>query len=275
VDAPSLARDGGTGPAPHGGGEGLFRAEGISLRFGGVQALSKVSFSVADGAVHALIGPNGAGKTSLLNVISGLYRPDEGEFRLAGERLTGLPVHAIARAGVVRTFQNLEVFTNMTVLENVLAGGHMRHRYGVVPVFFRTPPFRREERALEARAREELDFVGISPDLFDRTAGELPFGLQRLLEIARALCAAPRLLLLDEPAAGLNMRETEEMGRLVRRIAGRGVTVLLVEHDMTLVMSVSDRVLVLNRGEVLAEGSPAEVQRNDAVVAAYLGEESE
>jgi branched-chain amino acid transport system ATP-binding protein len=261
-------------PASTGAAPALFRADGISLRFGGVQALSRVSFSVAEGAVHALIGPNGAGKTSLLNVVSGLYRPDEGEFRLGETRLTGLPVHAIARAGVVRTFQNLEIFTNMTVLENVLTGGHLRHRYGAFPLFFRTPRFHREEKALLERALEALDFAGIPPELHDRPAGELPFGIQRLLEVARALCSGPRLLLLDEPAAGLNMRETEVMGRLVRRIVGRGVTVMLVEHDMALVMAVSDRVLVLNRGEVLAEGSPAEVQRNDAVVAAYLGEET-
>jgi branched-chain amino acid transport system ATP-binding protein len=219
-----------------------------------------------------MIGPNGAGKTSLFNVVTGLYAPDAGTVRLEGATLSGKPSHAIARAGIVRTFQNLEIFTNMSVLENVVTGAHLSGGYGPLDFFLRTPRYFREERRLREAAMAELAFVGL-PGEAALPAGQLPFGSQRLLEIARALAAGPRVLLLDEPAAGLNIRETAALGELIRKIVARGVTVVMVEHDMALVMDISDRVTVLNYGEVLADGTPAEVQRNPAVVAAYLGEE--
>ncbi len=255
------------------GSEPFFAGEGITLRFGGVTALRDVAFSVSKGTVHAMIGPNGAGKTSLFNVITGLYEPDAGAIRFSGKSLTGLPPHAVAQSGIVRTFQNLEIFTNMSVLENVVTGAHLSVKYGPLDFFLRTPRYFREERRLREEARAELSFVGLDADV-SLPAAQLPFGSQRMLEIARALAAHPRLLLLDEPAAGLNIRETSALGELIRRIVARGVTVVMVEHDMALVMDISDRVTVLNYGEVLADGTPAEVQRNPAVVAAYLGEEA-
>lgn len=252
----------------------VLHGEGITLRFGGVTALDDVAFNVRRGSLQAIIGPNGAGKTSLFNVITGFYAADSGEVRLDGHDVTGIPANEISVRGVVRTFQNLEVFSNMTVLENVMTGGHRHIRYGIVDGLLRTPRFRREEKAARDRAMAELDFVGLA-QLADSAAGALPFGSQRLLEIARALAAHPSVLLLDEPAAGLNMRESVDLGNLIRKIVDRGVTVVMVEHDMDLVMRVSDRVLVLNFGRVIASGTPSEVQKDKAVVAAYLGEEEE
>jgi len=252
-------------------GGAFLRGEGITLRFGGITALSDVAFSVRRGSLQAIIGPNGAGKTSLFNVITGLYRMDGGEIFLEERRLSHLPTHAVARAGVVRTFQNLELFSNMSVLENVLTGGHLLAGYGGIDWCFRTPRFRREEAHLRERAEAALAFVGLSAQE-DASAGSLPFGSARLLEIARALCAEPRVLLLDEPAAGLNIRETVVLGDIIQRIVDRGITVVMVEHDMDLVMRISDQVLVLNYGEVIARGTPAEVQKDAAVIAAYLGE---
>ena len=254
------------------GRDGYFCGEQISLHFGGVIALRDAWFSVARQSLQAVIGPNGAGKTSLFNVITGFYPMDTGDIRLEGRSLARLPSHRIAEAGIVRTFQNLELFTNMSVLENVLTGGHLQTRYGSLDLFVRSRRFHKEEQALRAQAEAALEFVGLT-ERRDQNAGELPFGSARLLEIARALCAAPRILLLDEPGAGLNLREKADLGRLIRRIVERGITVVMVEHDMELVMGISDRVLVLNQGEVIASGTPAEVQRDAAVILAYLGEE--
>jgi branched-chain amino acid transport system ATP-binding protein len=246
--------------------------EGISLHFGGVTALHDVSFAVERGSLQTIIGPNGAGKTSLFNVITGLYRMDAGDIHLDGRRISYFPPHAVARVGIVRTFQNLELFANMTVLENVLTGGHLLTRYGALDWCLRSRRFRREEAELREKAETALAFVGLSAQQ-DVAAGNLPFGSARLLEIARALCAEPKVLLLDEPAAGLNLRETAVLGDIIRRIVDRGITAVMVDHDMDLVMRISDHVLVLNYGEVIATGTPAEVQRNPAVIAAYLGEE--
>jgi len=253
-------------------GEALLRGQGVTLHFGGVTALQDVSFAVERGRLQSIIGPNGAGKTSLFNVITGLYRMDAGDIHLGGRRISDFPPHAVAQAGIVRTFQNLELFANMTALENVLTGGHLLVRYGVFDWCLRSRRFCREEAALRAKAEAALAFVGLSAEE-DVPAGNLPFGSARLLEIARALCAEPKVLLLDEPAAGLNLRETAVLGDIIRRIVDRGTTAVMVEHDMDLVMRISDHVLVLNYGEVIAEGTPAEVQKHPAVIAAYLGEE--
>jgi branched-chain amino acid transport system ATP-binding protein len=251
----------------------LLDMRGVTVRFGGVHALTEADFAIPRGSVTALIGPNGAGKTTLLNAITGLVPVSEGHVVLDGRDITRLPSHVRAGAGVVRTFQNLEVFTSMTVLENVMTGRHGLTRYGVLASLARTPGFRRAERLCRQRSLEKLEFVGLA-DARDMPAGELPYGRQRLLELARALAAEPKLLLLDEPAAGLNTRETAALGECIRAIRDRlHVTVGLVEHDMDLVMGISDHVTVLNFGRPLASGTPEEVQANPVVVKAYLGEE--
>ena len=251
--------------------EAILSCLDVTVRFGGVQALSEVEFRAATGAITSIIGPNCAGKTTLLNAISGMVGLSSGRIEFFGRDVTALPAHRRSRAGMVRTFQNLEIFTNMSVIENAMAGCHARTRYPVLDCLLTTPRARAAERLIREQALEALDFVGLS-DYRDMPAKELPFGRQRLLELARALAARPKLLLLDEPAAGLNIRETRALGEIVRRIrAEMDVSVVLVEHDMDLVMGVSDEIMVLCFGQAITRGEPAKVQKDPEVIAAYLG----
>ena len=250
----------------------MLELKGITQIFGGVTALDDVSFAIHANQVTGVIGPNGAGKTTLFNIVTGIYQQTSGQVIFEGNDISGIPVERLATKGMVRTFQNIELFGQMTVRENVMVGLHSRSKSGLFSCSFKAPWTVKEERRIREEAHEWLRFVGIE-QLADVQASNLPFGKGRMLEIARAMACKPRLILMDEPAAGLNSQETVGLAELIRKIRDLGVTVVLVEHDMELVMDICDRIVVLNLGQKLAEGTPREIQDNHEVIAAYLGDD--
>jgi branched-chain amino acid transport system ATP-binding protein len=250
----------------------LLDVTGLSKRFGGLQAVDDVSFSVPSGAIKALIGPNGAGKTTLFNLISGVIPPDSGAITFNGAQVQGLRPHQVATRGMARTFQHIRLFPKMSTLENIMIGRHIHSRAGFVAGMLNLPFSWGEERAIRERSGEIMEFLGIT-DLAGCEAVSLAYGQQRVVELGRALACEPKLLLLDEPAAGLNMRETEEMASLIARIRDTGVTVLIVEHDMSLVMNISDEIIVLSYGRKIADDVPLAIQNNSEVIKVYLGED--
>ncbi len=249
----------------------LLAVSELHKKFGGLHAVNDVTFSVESGSIKAVIGPNGAGKTTLFNLITGALKASSGQVQFKGRDIQGRKPHQIAACGIARTFQNIKLFHDMTALENVMVGRHLRSRAGFVAAMFNLPWTRTEERAIRDKSMELLALLEIEA-YADVEATSLAFGQQRAVEFARALALEPELLLLDEPAAGLNIHETAEVGRLITRIRGLGITVLLVEHDMSLVMDISDEIVVLSFGEKIAEGVPAAIQNNSEVIRVYLGD---
>ena len=247
----------------------------IWMSFGGLMALRNVSVDVREGDIKALIGPNGAGKTTLLNIVSGIHQPDKGDVFFSGEKIVNVAPTRIARKGISRTFQHVELFGNMTVIENIMVGQYAKTKAGFLSSGFKLPFVMKEEREIQRKSEEILEYINLGQRK-DEPASNLPIGEQRTLEIGRALATGPRLVLLDEPAAGLNIKETRNLGEIIKKIRDElKITVVLVEHDMDLVMSISDSITVLNFGEVIAEGTPLEIQKNPEVIVAYLGEEEE
>lgn len=253
---------------------GVLEIVGLTLKFGGLTALDDVSFHINEGEILGLIGPNGAGKTTCFNAVTGVYRPTSGDILFEGRSIVGMKKHKITQQGIARTFQNIRLFPNMTALENVLVGTDAQHRTGMLSALFRLPRHRQEEQQGHDRAMELLRFMGIHRRA-DELAANLSYGDQRRLEIARAMATGPKLICLDEPAAGFNPAEKVELMDLIRKVRDQGFTVLLIEHDMRLVMGVTDRIVVLEFGRKIAEGSPAEIRDNPAVIAAYLGVDEE
>ena len=261
-------------PAAAAAAPALIEARNLSIAFGGIRAVDNVSFSVAKGEIFAIVGPNGAGKSTIFNLISRIYQPTGGLLVFEGEDITNVAPHTIARRGIARTFQNIELFEHATVLDNLLIGRHCRARPNILAEMLFTPGVRREELRHREAVEEVIDFLNLANYREQRIAG-LPYGVRKVVELARALCAKPKLLLLDEPASGLNTEETEEVAFWIDDIKNDlGITVIMIEHDMSLVSAVSDRVLALNNGRMLALGTPAEVQSDPAVIEAYLGGEA-
>lgn len=248
----------------------FFNAENVSKKFEGLKALSKITFSLSEMEILALIGPNGAGKTTFFNILSGIYLPSEGMIRFKGKNIVGLSPHRITRAGIARTFQNLRLFPQMTLIENILSGFFSQTNYGMFDIIFKTKRFKQEEEKDVRFAYAISEFIGLE-DKENELAKNLPYGEQKRLEVARALATKPSLLLLDEPTAGMNPKETEQMIELIRQIREDGISIILIEHDMKVVMNISDRIIVLDYGEKIAEGKPDEIRSNEKVIEAYLG----